>query len=42
MAICYNIGNLNEVTIRGKINNIKTKLINMPKAPFIVIIEGSK
>lgn len=42
MAICYNIGKSNETTIRGKINNIKRKLLSMPKAPFVVIIEGLK
>jgi 16S rRNA (cytidine1402-2'-O)-methyltransferase len=42
MAICYNIGKSNEITIRGKINNIKRKLLSMYKAPFVVVIEGLK
>lgn len=42
ISISYNIGNINEITIRGKINNIKDKLAQMPKAPFIVVIEGCK
>ena len=42
ISISYNIGNTNETTLRGKINNIKDKLAKMPKAPFIVVIEGIK
>jgi 16S rRNA (cytidine1402-2'-O)-methyltransferase len=42
MAITYNIGSHDEITIRGNINNIKNKLINMPKAPFTVVVEGIK
>lgn len=42
MVIAYNIGSHDEITIRGNINNIKNKLINMPKAPFTVVVEGIK
>jgi 16S rRNA (cytidine1402-2'-O)-methyltransferase len=42
ISISYNLGNTNETTIRGKISNIKDKLGKMPKAPFIVAIEGIK
>jgi 16S rRNA (cytidine1402-2'-O)-methyltransferase len=42
ISISYNIGTPSETTIRGKINGINDRLSKMPKAPFIVVIEGSK
>jgi 16S rRNA (cytidine1402-2'-O)-methyltransferase len=40
LCITYNLGSSNEKIIRGLIDNIKEDLLNMPKAPFVVIVEG--
>lgn len=40
ITVCYNLGMANEGIIRGFIWDISDKLKEMPKAPFVVVLEG--
>ena len=40
LSISYNLGLREEKTIRGYINDIKKDLEEMPKVPFIIVVEG--
>ncbi|TYB34119.1 MAG: hypothetical protein FXF49_02885 [Flexistipes sinusarabici] len=42
IAVVYNLGMRDEKVIRGYPKEIAGKLKNMPKAPFVVILEGIK
>lgn len=42
IAVVYNLGMKDEKVIRGRSKEIANELKNMPKAPFVVILEGVK
>jgi len=40
ITVCYNLGMDNEEIVRGFIWDISDRLKAMPKAPFVVVLEG--
>ena len=42
LSISFNLGMHNEKTIRGYIDDIEDELEDMPKSPFVIVIEGEK
>lgn len=42
LCVSFNIGLPEQQTFRGRMSELAPKIENMPKAPFVVVIEGTK